>query len=340
MKNLEHYILALLTALVFVGCADEANDLPDQDIEFCVRAAWQDGLSGGTRTRALSTTDLLADGTADINIAFGDYPTTIEVTCKKGDEVIKEFTLTKGDAKCPDHTDAITGANYWKYTPTPSFFFRDQLIRRENYTFYATAVIDDDNNPATTDDGDRLEGTATKDNIVGKHLKLTLHHTKALLRFAFKVDQRYDKVRKILVTGIKLNNVSDPEHPIPVPLTIEKKILSKDNLTYIAYAYVDPKVITTSIPLNIQCTYSIYDNDTNFPTGKLTDSQIDEKTEHLTRSGIVASNSFNFGSLKKADGKTSVTSIEKGYYYDLRATLNPDYLYVLSEHDNQHLKIE
>lgn len=326
MKNLEHYILALLTALVFVGCADETNDLPEQDVEFCVRAAWQDGLSGGTRTRALTATDLLADGTDDknfINIHFDDYPAKIDVVCKKGDDVIKEFTLTKGGAECTTHNGC------WHYTP--SFFFRDQLIRREHYTFHATAVIDEDGDPSTTDDGDRLEGTATKADIDGKHLKLTLHHTKALLRFAFKVDQRYDKVRKILVTGIKLNDKV---------YTVAPKVLNTTTPQAITYCYLNPDEVGLTTKTNtIECTYSIYDNDADFNNLATDyDATISANATHLTRQDIKARNSFTLGKL--VSNGSPVEQITAGYYYDLRATLNPDYLYVLSEHDNQHLKIE
>lgn len=297
-KRLSYILYTLLLPLVFVSCADEFEQ-PEHDVDFCVRAVWQDGLSGGQSTRALSATDILADGTSDIAIDYADYPTTINVLCKKGETEVLPLTLTKGSALCAEHTD------YWSYTP--SFLFRDQNIKREDYRFYATATIDG---------GDDLVGEADKDDIEDTHLKLTLHHAKALLRFAFKVSDKYDKVRYIRVTNINLNG-SDCE--------LVDNVLTLSN-QLIAYAYVDPAVVTTAYNNTIQCTYNIYDKD------EATDA-------HLTRKGVVARNQFKLGSLKD-ESSNPVTVIKAGYYYDLNVTLNPDYLYVLSEHDNKHITIE
>ncbi|MBQ0023924.1 MAG: hypothetical protein KBT29_11895 [Prevotellaceae bacterium] len=300
--------MVLLASLAFISCADESEEQPEHDIAFCVRAAWLDGLSDGKTTRALTATDILADGTHDIAIDYADYPEEISVSCKKGETEVLPLTLTKSSAICSEHE------GYWAYTP--SFLFRDQLIKREDYGFYATAVIDEDGTPDTPDDGDRLEGYADKNNIDGTHLMLTLHHTKALLRFAFKVSEKYDKVRYIRVTNINLNGTN---------CTLVDKVLTQSN-QLIAYAYIDPKEVTTSKENNIQCTYNIYDKDS------ATDAD-------LTRKGVVAKNKFTLGSIKDSSD-SNVSSIKAGYYYDLNITINPDYLYVLSEHDNKHITIE
>lgn len=292
MKNFEHYIFALITALVFVGCTDDENDMDNQDIEFCVRAAWQNGLDNGN-TRAL-TTDILADGPDNITISHDDYPVTINVKCSDN----TDFILSKA-------TDCSNHSGFMNYTS--SVTYTEKMVKRYDLTFDATASIDDSR--------DVLEGQATQNDIVGKHLQLTLHHTKALLRFAFKVSEKYDKVRYIRVSKIKLNN-TDCE--------LVDKVLSKDN-QFIAYIYIDPTKVTTDTNNTIQCTYNIYDKD-------------DANDEHLTRKGVVAKNIFKLSSLKDKNGN-SVTEIKSGYYYDLKVTLNPDYLYVLSEHDNKHITI-
>lgn len=315
MKDIKYYILALMTVTLLVACHDD-DDYEGQEIDFCVRAAWLDGLSGGQMTRALTASDLLSGGTSDINIGFDDYPSTINVKCKKDDAEVLLLTLTKGTVPCGDHS------GYWDYTP--SFLFRDQLIKREDYKFYASATIDG---------GDVLEGYADKDDIDGDHLKLTLHHTKALVRFAFTVDARYDKIRFIRLTGIELNGSS---------CFIINKVLNKDNLTLIGYAYVDPAVVTVSHENTIKCSYNIYDKDAVFPTESMTQDEVsDAETEllkHLDRAGVVAQNKFKLNQLKDAGGNV-LSKISAGYYYDLKVTLNPDYLYVLSEHDNKHITI-
>lgn len=316
----------MLIALVAVAACTDDEVQESRDVDFCVRAVWQDGLSGGKTTRALSATSILDDGTEDINIGFDDYPGTIDVKCKKGTSEVLDLTLTKGTTICSEHPE------YWSYTP--SFLFRDQNIRREDYKFYATAVIDEDGDPATTTDGDRLEGYADKSNIDDTHLKLTLHHTKALLRFAFKVSEKYDKVRYIRITGITLNDEDG---------VVVDKVLNKDGMTLIGYVYVDPAIVTTTNENTIRCTYNIYDKDAVFPTSAMSEADKTaaetELRNHLTREGVVAQNKFTLGSLKDASNN-AVSEIRAGYYYDLKVTLNPDYLYVMSEHDNKHITIE
>ncbi len=285
-------------ALLTTSCADDNEQTP-QEVDYCIRAAWQNGLGDAKLKSSLTATNILTDAPDDIVIEHTDYPATIDMTCKKGDVTIKEFTLSKGTSLCTEHNE------YWRYTP--SFIFRDQLIRRENYTFYASATIDD---------GDELEGTATKENIDGNHMLLTLHHKKALLRFAFKVSEKYSKVRYIRVKSISLNGAN---------CTLVDKVLTTSN-QLIAYAYVDPAVVTTSKENTLACTYYIYDKDA------ATD-------EHITRKDVTAQNTFTLGTLKDASSNP-VTTIRAGYYYDLKVTLNPDYLYVLAEHDNKHITIE
>lgn len=292
----------MLIATLLVGACSEDEDFEQDtaDVDFCVRAAWQKGLGGDNATRAFTTTNILTDGLGDIVISTDDYPTTINVKCSDG----TDFTLTKGSAPCSYHGD------YWQYTP--SEIYKDKKIERDDLMFTCTATIDDD---------DELVGKADKTAISDKtssgqrHMRLTLHHTKALLRFAFKVSEKYDKIRNIRVTKINLNDAE---------CILVDKVLTTSG-QFIAYAYIDPAVVTINKENTIQCTYNIYDKD-------------DATDAHLTRKDVVAKNTFTLSSLKNNNG-ISVSEIKAGYYYDLRVTLNPDYLYVLSEHDNKHLTI-
>lgn len=321
-NKLTYHILALLVLFAFVACSDDLEQEP-QAVDFCVRAAWQDGLGGGLpqplqrrgETRTLSATGILGGGTDDIVIATDDYPATIDVHCSDG----TDFTLTKGGALCGDHGE------YWQYTP--SVIYKDKKIERDDLTFDFAATIDG---------GDELIGSADKDAISEKtsaaqrHMLVTLHHKKALLRFAFKVSEKYNKVRYIRVTGINLNG-TDCE--------LVDKVLTTDG-QLIGYAYIDPAVVTTTYTNTIQCTYNIYDKDPSHSTGSGQAGSGQVATDaHLTRKGVTAQNTFKLGSLKDASS-TPVTKIQPGYYYDLNVTLNPDYLYVLAEHDNKHITIE
>lgn len=280
MKKKLHYILFLFVALAFAACNEDIEE-PEREVEFCVKAVWENGL-GNRNTRSLSET-ILGDG----DVITIDYPEVINVHCTDG----SDFILTKGDDYCVDDN------KFLQYIP--SKYYNSKNI--DGLTFTATAVFDD---------GYVMTSEATKDNL--NHLRFTFYHTKALLRFAFNVDSRYDKIRFIRVTNINLNG-SD--------CTLVDKVLTTDK-KLIAYAYVDPTMVTTSSENKIECTYNIYDKDS------ATDAD-------LTRKGVVAKNTFTLNSLNGS----KVSKIEAGYYYDLNVTLNPDYLYVLAEHDNKHITI-
>lgn len=301
MNYTRYYILVLMAATMLAACHED-DDFAGQDVEFCVRAAWQNGLDGSVATRALTSTDILTDGITDIVIATADYPSTINVHCNDGND----FVLSKGVSTCNNHPE------YWSYSTT--VLYKDKMLARHELKFKATAVVDATNtNPEL---GDVVEGSFDYRNLHDGHILLTLHHTKALVRFAFQVDAKYDKIRYIKITGINLNGYDC--YVKDVVLTTSGQLIS--------YAYVDPKEVTVDKENTIKCKYNIYDKD-------------DSAADHLTREGVVAQNKFKFGSLKDANGN-AVTEIKAGFYYDLRVTLNPDYLYVLAEHDNKHITIE
>lgn len=305
MKSFKTYIpfICMALSLLNVSCSDDSEQ-EDQELEFCVSTSWNDGLACSTRT--LSHTDLFTESGSSIGIAIEDYPQSINVHCTDG----KDFLLTKGIANCTVHSE------FWDYTTDEDVVYYDLVVRARNLTFTSTATIDDD--------GDELRCVATKDNIQGTHLQFTLHHTKALLRFAFKVDEKYGKLRFIKVTNIKVNG-SDA--------TIRDNVLNKDDSQIIAYVYVDPEVVTTKSITTLQCVYDIYDKDADLVTPGA------DNSAHITRKDVTATNTFKLGSLKDASNNP-VSIIQSGYYYDVNVTLNPDYLYVLSEHDEGHLTVK
>lgn len=283
------YIL-LASILVLTACSDETEMQTAQEMHTCVRAVWHNGLDGGT-TRALTTTDILANGTNDIIIDAEDYPGTINVECSDGTSLV----LTKGIAQCSSHS------SYWQYTP--SVLYKDKDIQRDNLTFTASAVID-----AGTGTGDLLTGTANKDCIEGNHLLLTLHHTQALLRFAFKVVDKYNAIRLIKIKSLQLNGT---------PCTLIDNVLSTER-QLIGYTYINPEAATYTF----RSTFDIYDKH-------------GVTSEHLIKADVTAKNTFTLG---KAGSR--ISELNAGYYYDLNVTLRPDSLGILSDHDNGWLTIE
>lgn len=106
--------------------------------------------------------------------------------------------------------------------------------------------------------------------------------------------------------------------------------------------------VSANTQLTLECTYDIYENDivkglpdpsVNGYNDALTTKLNDNLSAHCTRRSVTATNRFTFGTATATTGNT-ITKIQAGHYYDLEITINPDYLYVLSEHDNKHLTIQ
>lgn len=209
---------------------------------------------------------------------------------------------------------------------------------------------------------DHITNAEQEGRIEGHHLKLEMKHAMAMLRLYFLVDANYDKVRKIVLRKVKIkkigSNVVDYEFTINASQTIDNSLeeasrpgflLTKAPQLY-AYGYMKPKLdaaeqITTLLdinaetwntnavandtPITIECTYDIYEND-------IVAAALDnDLSTHCTRRNVTATNTTT---LKMAFNNSSV-DIKAGHYYDLKITINPDYLYVLAEHDNKHITI-
>lgn len=322
MKLTKLYIISLLAcALSFFSCTDDDDVQEQQLVEYCVQTAWSKGRGGGeTRTLTSFLANVVDHG--ELALAPTEYPEKIALQCNR-----KDITLTRNAAleSCTDHDGFYHGY-------TSDYPLKD-IEAKKGVT--ASAKLDDI---------DELYSDENDIVVDGVHLKITMHHSKALLRFGFKVDARYDQIRYIKLKSVILN-----DDDVVVPCFFVEKVLNKDNLEFVAYAYLEvdtskPYFVTTSTSHKIRCTYDIYDKDADIDLLKisqddLTDDQKTEVDSHRTREAVIAENTFQLGSLKDASDNP-VTELKAGYYYDLNITLNPDYLYVLSEHDNKHMTIE
>lgn len=310
MKLTKLYIISLLAcALSFFSCTDDDDVQEQQLVEYCVQTAWTNGRGGG-ETRTL--TSFLADvSKGELALAPAEYPEEIALRCNE-----KDITLTRNAAleSCTNHSGFYHGY-------TSDYPLKD-IEAKKGVT--ASAKLDDI---------DELYSDENDIVVDGVHLKITMHHSKALLRFGFKVSEKYDKVRYIVVKGVKING--DDCTTVP-------KVINTTTLRAVSYMYISPSAVDaniTSTPMQIECTYDIYEKDAVFTNNVVTDDDITKNADHLTRKDVVAKNTFTLNNIKDAD-KNLVTQLKAGYYYDLRITLNPDYLYVLSEHDNKHITIE
>lgn len=194
---------------------------------------------------------------------------------------------------------------------------------------------------------DHITNAEQEERIEGHHLKLQMKHAMAMLRLFFQVDDNYDKVRKIVLREVTIKK--DDENKIVFNsagntafTTIDEApgflLTTKENTAaskLVAFCYMKPShdydktalswtnCISNGTPLTFQCTYDIYDKDEPITA------------EHCTRKGVTATNTTTL----KMVFNGSAVEIKAGHYYDLMITINPDYLYVLAEHDNKHITI-
>lgn len=299
-------LLAVACLLLLAACSDEPQSTGGP-VQMCVSASWHQGraVQGNASPRRVASTftqtSIWQAGGGDINIDPADYPTVVNVHCSDG----TDFTMTRGTA-CITH-----GGDWLSYTP--SVIYKDSKIQHNGLTFSATATIDG---------GDELEGEASFSTLHDNHLQFAMHHTRALLRFAFIVDEKYDMVRIIKLTRVNLNGTDLPLH--------QKPVLRVGSHDVLAYAYIDLDEVSLTTVNTLTCDYDIYD----------TDNRDFLDPAHLDREVKNIKNTFTLSALK--DGSAAaVTSLQAGYYYDLKVTIAPQYLYVLSWHDNKlSLKIE
>ena len=284
MRRYRYYIMLLITLCSLVSCNDD-TEYTARKVEYCIRTDWENGREVGTR----SISSLWGNGGSDLVISSEDYPATIIVTCDGRDFILSRSTTLTA---CNTHLGFYNGY-------TSNYPLMDEEAQKG---ITATAFLDDGLDELYCDEGDAV--------LDGSHLKLNFHHSKALLRFAFKIAEKYDLIRNIKITEITLNGTA---------CTLVDNVLNKTDMQLIAYGYIDPTIISITSDNTLKCKYNIYDKD-------------GVASEHLVRTAE-ATNTFTLGS-------SSITSILAGYYYDLNVTLDPDYLLVLSDHDNKHLTIE
>ncbi|MCQ2335387.1 MAG: hypothetical protein MJZ89_06070 [Paludibacteraceae bacterium] len=232
-----------------------------------------------------------------------------------------------------------TANGAWKHEDIPSFAVHDYMF-------------------------DSISSAELPSRIDGHHVELQMQHACAILRVWFAVDARYDQVRKVVLRNVQIK----VEGAAPVDAFVQNESYPVDNwkagfvvpvrsatpgdyTKHAVYsccffkpshkatgtAYTDDytaefKRIAANTNLTMICTYDVYDKD--LPVGNPVQLAGDQH-EHLNREGVRAVNTFTLGQLGAIEANMTA-----GHYYDLFITINPEYLYVLGEHDNKHLTIE
>lgn len=206
------------------------------------------------------------------------------------------FVLERTGAICDTHTEKA----YLQYKATglTSPYVIERIGEK---TFSAKAVVDG---------GDTL--VCSEARLEEGHLLFDLQHTRALVRIGMQTVARYDKIRSIYVDSVACDGKAIDY--------LANSVLST-TMQYIGYCYVAPIAISEmSGTHRLTCRYTVYDQDAN-------------ETEHATRRDVMKTNAYAWNKLTA--GGQPVTEIEAGHYYDLCITINPDSLFVLSDHDNK-----
>lgn len=263
---------------------------------------------------------------SDDVIPHSDAPVSITVSCRPmvngrttravwDDVPTPEYPAqlivvsSAGDAFAVTMAGDADNTGYVAYH-TSSKVITDLEASQMSFTAYAPSVWKDV--PAISA-CDYLSGNGTY-NWNKAHLMFELKHATALLRFRFAVDENYDKSRQVVITGFSVNGTD-------IAIKGNKALLST-TMACEAICYVNPYLLKKGDALNLLCKYDVYDKDG-------TDAG------DLVRGGVTASNSLTIGK-----PGSSIQSLDVAHYYDFNITIDPTYMYVLSEHDNNHMKIQ
>ena len=344
------YAACLSSALSLVSCVDEVGGVWDADapIAFSAKSGWKAGRDAGSR--AIDPSLLTTPPTTPA-------PAWLYVTAQMLDGTDADpaaFLVKPDDSRKPDPDDPAG------YTDLHGFYLLEDGVWTEqnkfafsrgdakNMQFHAYYYCEDGapgaepaddaaitrltSAPVAISGCDQMATSETSTypassggNELRDHILFELKHLTAMLRLSFAVEEHYSQIRSIVlrsgsIDGTLLTCCQDEELPEG---SSQLGMLLTGTQQVFACAFVNPAEVHATDLMTISCTYDIYDKD-------------DISDGHCTRQGVVATNRVRLSA-----SPISIASLQTGYYYDLNVTIDPDYLYVLSEHDNkQHLTIQ
>ncbi len=349
----------MLGLLCISSCSDDMHDEFSEDcpLSFAVSASWGEGRS--LTTRSISDDILQASGSSNIDITSENFPEQVVVAVVRGEiPLLEPFEITKSNETC----DSDLG--YYMYESTKTVTYN--IYKERDFDFYAWTNLDTDPSPkASTSVGlpmlwkniptfgfcDYLYSRKAPVHIIADdvdkdkksgHVLFDLKHYTAMLRLFYGYSTEYAKVRNIVLRKVKINRLNSAGTKKVSSCDLDDRTrfttidgapgfrLSTESAAF-GYVYVNPDSVSVTTKLSLECTYDIYDDEAFDSDGKPVAEDI---STHRTRKDVTAvSSAFT---LKSA----SITKFESGKYYDLNVTINPDYLYVLSEHDDKPVTVQ
>ena len=333
-------LLLLLSFLLLFSCSKESVDeyADEHEVKFAVgfADAWHEGDFNGNKAKAITRGELQRLDPPTTSVL---YKVFVEAT-EKADENAKEMlTLTNRDADGKLNSESVT-----QFGITPSDF-----ITEENYTLYnyeARTMIPE-NFTAETDynnvwgDGiiplygnkDYLSGTGITEGQ-GLRVYFPLKHNTVLVRFVLGVSSDIDALRTIRLTNLKIYRstglgangkpVFDKTDAGTVIASAELTA-SGDALTTAGQKYVEFHVNPNSAELFETVDEEEVEKEWLRTVLIVAEYDVYDKNGQITRTGCTAQNTLALG----------FTSKEKGKYFDIYASVKPDFLYVLSDGDKE-----
>lgn len=348
-------LCAMLGLLCISSCSDDMHDeyMDDSPLSFAVSSSWEVGKS--LSTRSISDDLVSVTDNSSIDISYLNYPQQVTVQADRdGSDIHTKFNITKWfpETGCDSHS----GYYLYDSSEADSHVYLDNM--GNNYKFYAWATIDGKQDAGVTTNVanpklwnnvpafgfcDYLYSSNPK--VESGHVLIDLKHYTAMLRLFYGYSSKYAKVRNIVLRNVKINSLNGTKK-VTLDLAERARFTTIDRAPgfhlstaskAFGYLYVNPDIVnvtasaSTSTKLQLECTYDIYDAEAFDSDGN---PIADDISAHRTRKDVTAVSS-DF-SLKSA----SISKLEAGKYYDLSVTINPDYLYVLSEHDDPAVTIK
>lgn len=330
--------------------------IDDCPLSFAVSSSWGEGKSLSTRAYS----DVLLNSIGDIDISYENFPQQVVVQVDRdGSNLFEPFNISKPDVM----TECVPHSGYYMYNSpgVGTHILVDHIDG--NFDFYAWTTLDGEQGAevSTTVSNPKLWKNVPAfgfcDYLYSRkapleiikngekkygHALIDLKHYTSMLRLFYGYSTKYAKVRNIVLRQVKINSLDGTKKVNTLDLAERARFTTIDGAPgfllstaskAFGYLYVnpDPDKILVSTRLSLECTYDIYDDEAFDSDGN---PIADDISAHCTRKAVtVLSSAFT---LKSA----SISKLESGKYYDLNVTINPDYLYVLSEHDEGHLTVK
>ncbi len=333
-------LLGIFVGMLFTSCSKDAveDNADEHNVKFGVGFAdiWKEGIFNSNTAKAVTRGELTR---LDPPVTPVLYKVFVKATSKIDATSQLDLTLTN-----MSNSGALNSEGVTEFGITPA----DEIIE-ENYTLFnyeARTVIPEDFTEETNYDNvwdsgtiplfssvDYLSGTGITENQ-NLRVYFPLKHNTVLVRFVLGVNSEVDAIRTIRLTNLNIyssTGLGTNGKPVYDKNDASTLIASAtpaapgDALTVVGRNCLEFHVNPKS-PSLFETVDGIEEEKAYLRTILIVaEYDVYDKNDQLTRKGCIAQNTLTLG----------FTSKETGKYFDIYATVAPDFLYVLSDGDKE-----